>query len=102
MRRSTNDVRRETHRVWRTTVAEFEKKIAELEPYENRGVEAQNDVLRAKIKECCGYPLSLPGDFRLSFYWLAWESDYALEPYDTSIVCSVSSGANVSVPLHGK
>lgn len=40
---------------------------------------------RGKIKECCGYPIGLPLSFRLSFYWLAWESDYAWEPRDTDI-----------------
>ena len=38
-----------------------------------------------KVKECCGYPLALPEGFRLSFYWLAYESDYAAEAYDTEI-----------------
>lgn len=40
---------------------------------------------RPKIKACCGYPLSLPRGFKLSFYWLAWESEYANEPYDTAV-----------------
>ncbi len=40
---------------------------------------------RGKVKECCGYPVGLPSSFRLSFYWLAWESDYAWEPRDTDI-----------------
>jgi 3D (Asp-Asp-Asp) domain-containing protein len=41
---------------------------------------------RGKIKECCGYPLaaSEPG-FKISFYWLAYEQEYANEPYDTDI-----------------
>ena len=38
-----------------------------------------------KVKECCGYPVSLPDGFRLSFYWLAYESEYANENYDTDI-----------------
>jgi 3D (Asp-Asp-Asp) domain-containing protein len=38
-----------------------------------------------KIKECCGYPLALKDGFRLSYYWLAYESEYALEKYDTDI-----------------
>lgn len=41
--------------------------------------------LRPKIKECCGYPVSSKEGFRLSFYWLAFESDYAAERYDTAI-----------------
>jgi 3D (Asp-Asp-Asp) domain-containing protein len=39
----------------------------------------------AKIKECCGYPISEKEGFRLSFYWLAYESEYANLPYDTEI-----------------
>lgn len=41
--------------------------------------------IRPKIKECCGYPIGEKEGFRLSFYWLAYESDYAAEPYDTPI-----------------
>ncbi len=41
--------------------------------------------LVAKIKECCGYPISEKEGFRLSFYWIAYESEYANEPYDTAI-----------------
>ena len=41
--------------------------------------------LIAKIKECCGYPISEKEGFRLSFYWIAYESEYANEPYDTAI-----------------
>ena len=41
--------------------------------------------LVAKIKECCGYPVGEKEGFRLSFYWLAYESEYANEPYDTAI-----------------
>jgi 3D (Asp-Asp-Asp) domain-containing protein len=40
---------------------------------------------RGKVKECCGYPVGLKEGFRLSFYWLAYESEYANEPYDTAI-----------------
>jgi 3D (Asp-Asp-Asp) domain-containing protein len=40
---------------------------------------------RAKVKECCGYPLAEREGFRLSFYWLAYESEYANEAYDTPI-----------------
>jgi 3D (Asp-Asp-Asp) domain-containing protein len=41
--------------------------------------------LVAKIKECCGYPVGEKEGFRLSFYWLAYESEYANEPYDVAI-----------------
>lgn len=41
--------------------------------------------LVAKVKECCGYPLSEREGFRLSFYWLAYESEYANLPHDTEI-----------------
>lgn len=37
--------------------------------------------LRPKVKECCGYPLGERGQFKLTFYWLAWENEYANEPY---------------------
>ncbi len=40
---------------------------------------------RSKVKECCGYPISEKEGFRLSFYWLAYESEYANEAYDTAI-----------------
>ena len=39
----------------------------------------------AKIKECCGYPIGLKEDFRLSFYWVAYESEYMSLPYDVDI-----------------
>jgi 3D (Asp-Asp-Asp) domain-containing protein len=41
--------------------------------------------LRGKVKECCGYPIGPVEGFRLSFYWLAYESEYANEKYDTPI-----------------
>jgi 3D (Asp-Asp-Asp) domain-containing protein len=41
--------------------------------------------VRAKVKECCGYPIANKEGFRLSFYWLAYETEYANEPYDTDI-----------------
>src|SRR6185436_1719843 len=41
--------------------------------------------LRGKVKECCGYPIATPANFRLSFYWLAYESEYANEKYDVDI-----------------
>ncbi len=41
--------------------------------------------LRPKFKERPGYPLSERGGYKMSCYWLAWESEYASEPYDTDI-----------------
>ena len=41
--------------------------------------------LIAKVKECCGYPIAEKEGFRLSFYWIAYESEYANESYDTAI-----------------
>jgi 3D (Asp-Asp-Asp) domain-containing protein len=38
-----------------------------------------------KVKECCGYPIGEKEGFRLSFYWIAYESEYANEAYDTPI-----------------
>jgi 3D (Asp-Asp-Asp) domain-containing protein len=38
-----------------------------------------------KIKDCCGYPVGQKEGFRLSFYWLAYESEYANEQYDTPL-----------------
>lgn len=37
--------------------------------------------LRTKFKDCCGYPLGERGTFKMTFYWLAFESEYANEPY---------------------
>jgi 3D (Asp-Asp-Asp) domain-containing protein len=42
-------------------------------------------AVRSKVKECCGYPIASKEGFRLSFYWLAYEVEYANEPYDTDI-----------------
>jgi 3D (Asp-Asp-Asp) domain-containing protein len=42
-------------------------------------------ALSRKIKECCGYPIGLKDSFRLSFYWVAYESEYASLPYDVDI-----------------
>jgi 3D (Asp-Asp-Asp) domain-containing protein len=39
-------------------------------------------VLRGKDKTCCGYPLSEELGFQLTFYWLAFEDDFA-EPAST-------------------
>ena len=41
--------------------------------------------LIGKVKECCGYPVAGKEGFRLSFYWLAYEAEYANEEYDTAI-----------------
>ena len=41
--------------------------------------------LRGKFKERLGYPLAERGGYKMSCYWLAWESEYASEPYDTDI-----------------
>jgi len=41
--------------------------------------------LRSKVKECCGYPIGRAQDYRLTFYWLAYEAEYANEKYDTAI-----------------
>jgi 3D (Asp-Asp-Asp) domain-containing protein len=41
--------------------------------------------LLGKVKECCGYPLGPREGFRLSFYWLAYEIEYANLKYDTDI-----------------
>jgi 3D (Asp-Asp-Asp) domain-containing protein len=49
------------------------------------GVGPEKIPLRGKVKECCGYPVGLRDDFRLSFYWLAYESEYASAPYDTDV-----------------
>jgi 3D (Asp-Asp-Asp) domain-containing protein len=42
-------------------------------------------ALTPKIKDCCGYPIGLKESFRLSFYWVAYETEYASLPYDTDI-----------------
>lgn len=41
--------------------------------------------LRTKYKDCCGYPLGERGTFKMTFYWLAYESDYANEPAHVDI-----------------
>jgi 3D (Asp-Asp-Asp) domain-containing protein len=41
--------------------------------------------VRPKVKECCGYPIAPKDGFRLSFYWIAYEQEYAHEKYDTDI-----------------
>jgi 3D (Asp-Asp-Asp) domain-containing protein len=41
--------------------------------------------LRGKFKERIGYPLAERGGYKMSFYWLAWESAYSSEPYDVDI-----------------
>jgi 3D (Asp-Asp-Asp) domain-containing protein len=40
---------------------------------------------RSKVKECCGYPIGPNSSFLLSFYWLAYETEFAILPYDTDI-----------------
>jgi 3D (Asp-Asp-Asp) domain-containing protein len=49
------------------------------------GLAPEKLALRGKVKECCGYPVGAREGFRLSYYWLAYESEYANEPYDTAI-----------------
>ena len=51
---------------------------------EPAGVSPKLD-LRGKFKERAGYPLAEPGGYKMSCYWLAWESEYASEPYDVDI-----------------
>lgn len=41
--------------------------------------------LRGKFKERIGYPLAERGGYKMSYYWLAWESAYSSEPYDVDI-----------------
>src|SRR3954463_12061901 len=41
-------------------------------------------AILGKVKECCGYPIAEKEGFRLSFYWIAYESEYANEKYDTA------------------
>lgn len=41
--------------------------------------------LRGKFKERAGYPLADRGGYKMTCYWLAWESEYASEPYDVDI-----------------
>ena len=38
-----------------------------------------------KEKGCCGYPLGETGTYKLTYYWLAYESEYATEPYEIEI-----------------
>ena len=60
---------------------------ATLDPQASKidGVRPDKLPLVGKVKECCGYPIGVKEDFRLSFYWLAYESEYANEPYDVDI-----------------
>lgn len=39
----------------------------------------------SKEKGCCGYPLGETGTYKLTYYWLAYESEYANEPYEIEI-----------------
>jgi len=41
--------------------------------------------LGGKEKGCCGYPLGETRTFKLTYYWLAYESEYANEPYEIDI-----------------
>lgn len=41
--------------------------------------------LAGKVKDCCGYPLGLPGSYKMTYYWLAYESEYANEPEEIDI-----------------
>ena len=41
--------------------------------------------IRTKVKDCCGYPLGERGTFKMTFYWLAFESEYANEPATVDI-----------------
>ena len=41
--------------------------------------------LRGKVKDCCGYPLGEPRTFKMTFYWVAWESEYANEIADVPL-----------------
>lgn len=40
---------------------------------------------RGKVKECCGVPVAGRDGYKLTFYWLAYEAEYANEKYDTEI-----------------
>jgi len=42
-------------------------------------------TVRRKVKDCCGYPLGQPSSYKMTFYWLAYESEYANEPYTVDI-----------------
>ena len=59
--------------------------MSELGDDLNQAIHRANPALRPKVKECCGYPVATQQGFRLSFYWLAYESEYASEKYDTDI-----------------
>lgn len=49
---------------------------------DSKAVEGRFDklVLSGKEKRCCGYPLGEPQTYKMTFYWLAFESEYANEP----------------------
>lgn len=53
----------------------------------SKSIEGLSPKLRllGKVKDCCGYPLGQPGTFKMTFYWLAYESEYANETYDVDI-----------------
>jgi 3D (Asp-Asp-Asp) domain-containing protein len=61
-----------------------------LQPHPDDGTKSIEGVsqklnLRAKYKDCCGYPVGERSQFKMTFYWLAWESEYANEPYVVDI-----------------
>lgn len=41
--------------------------------------------IHGKEKGCCGYPLGELGTYKLTYYWLASEAEYANEPYEIDI-----------------
>jgi 3D (Asp-Asp-Asp) domain-containing protein len=53
----------------------------------SKSIEGMTAKLRlsGKVKDCCGYPLGQPGTYKMTFYWLAYESEYASEPADVEI-----------------
>lgn len=60
-------------------------------PVDDEGSSKQPHSVFAKLaptgkeKGCCGYPLGEQGTYKLTYYWLAYESEYANEPYEIEI-----------------
>lgn len=60
-------------------------------PLDDEGSSKQPHSVFAKLaptgkeKGCCGYPLGEQGTYKLTYYWLAYESEYANEPYEIEI-----------------
>ncbi len=60
-------------------------------PSDEQGSTKQPHSFSAKLspsgkeKGCCGYPLGESGTYKLTYYWLAYESEYANEPYEIEI-----------------